>query len=68
MSGKRGAGVFVLEHSRTLVPTGTTSKGAAILTAVGLHTQLPRVVVGMVVASCSGPDFLMLEATGLLHA
>jgi len=34
--------------------------------AVGLHTQLPRVVVGMVVASCSGPDFLMLEATGCM--
>ena len=28
-----------------------------------MHTQLPPVVAGMVVASW-GPDFLMLEATG----
>eukprot|EP00964_Phaeocystis_antarctica_P053498 scaffold31399_cov54-Phaeocystis_antarctica.AAC.2 len=34
--------------------------------AVGFTTQLPRVVVGKVVASCSGPDFLMLEATGCM--
>ena len=30
-----------------------------------VHTQLPPVVAGMVVASW-GPDFLMLEATGCM--